>query len=150
MIAWSVETEIRRLLAEGRWSIRRISKLTGASRGTVAAVAHDRGARKRGTDAAPPWPREDAPRRCMQCKRLVHHPCLACHIQDLSHGGRAIGGGADRRPSCDAPPASELQRQGLRLSLRPDDRLRYQEIRLQLEARRLIVSDSSAVEADWK
>ena len=31
---------IRRLLAEGKWSMRKIARMTGVSRGTVLAIAH--------------------------------------------------------------------------------------------------------------
>ena len=148
MIAWSLEVEIRRLLAEGRWSMRRISKLTGASRGAVAGVARDRGSRKRGAAPSLRWPREETPRRCARCGRMVHHPCLACHLQDLSRGARAAG--VESRVPRDLLPASELQRQDTRLNLGPNEQLRYQELRSRLEAQRLIASDSSAAEADWK
>lgn len=86
MIAQSVVEEVRRLLADGRWSQRTVAKMAGVSRGTVGSIAS-------GKRPDPPQPREawqeelderaGPPRRCEVCGGLVYLPCRLCHVREV-------------------------------------------------------------------
>jgi hypothetical protein len=99
MIAtWRV-TAIRRMLADGESSQRKIARQTGVSRGTVGAIALGRRPDyedRRQTDCggfAPagesPWPSRP-PRRCPACGGMVQMPCLACHVRRLRRLGEPV------------------------------------------------------------
>jgi len=85
---WRV-ADIRRMLAQGELSHRKIAEQTGVSRGTVGAIAlgrrPDRDDRRQtfpGDAAAPHGP----PRRCPGCGGMVLMPCLLCHVRALRVG----------------------------------------------------------------
>lgn len=86
MIAPAVAAEIKRLLDQGEASQRKIARQTGASRGTVNAIAlgkrPDYGAsrRKRGGGfVVPGGPLV----RCPGCGGMVQMPCLACRVRAM-------------------------------------------------------------------
>jgi len=122
MIAPSVVDEIRRLLAEDKWSYRKIAKMTGVSRGTVGAIANGRRRDYRPatkTDEEETTQPTGPPRRCPTCGGMVYMPCRLCrvrrHVEKLSRSGNA------RRPVRHDGP--------LRLELRGEHQVRYEEIR---------------------
>ena len=89
MIDESAVGEIRRLLAQGRFSQRHIAQLVGVSRGTVNAIAQGRRPTHpphRGGDdeCVPP---SGLPARCPGCGGLVQMPCLACRVRSLKAAG---------------------------------------------------------------
>lgn len=124
MIAPAVVQEVRRLLAEGKLSQRKIAGLTGISRGTVGAIA----AGKRpdheslGRAAEDVFPEPAGPlQRCPGCGGMVYMPCRLCHA-------RALKARASKPPT----PAWLMQLdEPLGLDLREGDRARYEEIRSQ-------------------
>lgn len=124
MIAPAVVQEVRRLLAKGNLSQRKIAGLTGISRGTVGAIA----AGKRpdheslGRAAKDEFPEPAGPlQRCPGCGGMVYMPCRLCHA-------RALKARSSRPPI----PAWLVQLdEPLGLDLREDDRARYEQIRSQ-------------------
>ncbi len=110
--------EIRRLLAAGRWSMRRIARELRVSRGTVHAIAHGRRRERR------PPPTEDDPAvepsgplvRCPGCGGLVVAPCRLCRVR-RKHSGSCRGklAGVPEGP--------------LELDLAGEHRARYERIR---------------------
>ncbi len=127
MIAPHVVTEVRRLLADGKLSQRKIAKALRVSRGTVGAIASGRRPdyplrRSRESDESSLRP-TGPPRRCPGCGGMVYLPCRVCQTRESA----AVS---------TKPPI--IQRLGplevpLGLDLRPADRRRYEEVR----ARRL-------------
>jgi hypothetical protein len=120
MIAPSVVHEIKRLLAEGKYSQRKIARITGVSRGTVGAIASgkrpDYETRARDPELELEQP-AGPPRRCPGCGGLVYMPCRLCHVRKLVGEARIA-----------RPPA---KREGpLRLELSGDHRARYERVRL--------------------
>lgn len=117
MIAPVMVQEVKRLLAEGNLSARKIARTVGVSRGTVAAIAHgtrpDYEALRR--DREP----EEEPlgplARCPGCGGLVHVPCRLCRTRTRmarSRQRRLLG------------PEEPMQ-----LDLRDEHRTRYEEVR---------------------
>lgn len=128
MIAPSVVQQVRRLLAEGRLSQRRIAKTTGVSRGTVAAIAtgkrREQGPRK-GRDETETLEPSGPPRRCPGCGATVYMPCRACRT-------REIGDRRARSPWGLLRPEKEP----LGLDLRDEHRRRYEQVRREAAATR--------------
>jgi DNA-binding XRE family transcriptional regulator len=120
MIAPSVVHEIKRLLAEGNYSQRKIAHITGVSRGTVGAIASGKRRDYQARARDPEMELEDPtgpPQRCPGCGGLVYMPCRVCHVRKLVAEARIA-----------RPPA---KREGtLRLELSDDHRTRYERIRL--------------------
>jgi transcriptional regulator with XRE-family HTH domain len=122
MIAPSVVQNIRRLLAEGKLSQRKIARMAGISRGTVGAIAAGRwpdyeSVRCAADDEFP----EPAgpPQRCPGCGGMVYLPCRLCHTRSLQAGA-----------SKPLLPAWWMQpEEPLGLELRDEDRARYEEVR---------------------
>jgi len=121
MIALSVTKQVRRLLAENRWSQRKIAEMTGLSRGTVGAIASG----KRPDYDPAPRPgdglREPAglPERCPGCGGIVYMPCRLCRVREqISHSAK------HRPPQRNVDPEDRLQ-----LNLRGEHRLRYEQVR---------------------
>jgi hypothetical protein len=83
MIGTEKVAEIRRLLAEGRYSQRRIAAMVGVSRGTVNAIAHgrrkERSRSPNGENALFAGPFV----RCPGCGGRVRMPCLLCGVRGL-------------------------------------------------------------------
>jgi transcriptional regulator with XRE-family HTH domain len=124
MIAPSVVQEIRRLLAEGKLSQRKIAKTTGISRGTVGAIAAgkrpDYESLRRAANDEFPEP-TGPPQRCPGCGGMVYMPCRLCRARALQ-----------ARSSTTPLPAWCMQlEEPLGLDLRDEDRARYEEIRSQ-------------------
>ena len=114
---------IRRMLAAGKWSMRKIARMTGVSRGTVRAIAHgtrrDR-PRRLGENGDPALQPSGPLRRCPGCGGLVQMPCRLCRVRAWRAAKRS-------RPVAPRPEGS------LRLDLLGEHRLRYEAVR----ARRL-------------
>jgi hypothetical protein len=109
MIAPEVIDQIKRLLAEGNLSQRRIARQLGVSRGTVHAIARG----KRTDDRTRKQKQEEdllAPRgpwdRCPTCGGMVQMPCLACRVRAMREKRRrgAGGPGRDRRQGVASGP----------------------------------------------
>jgi hypothetical protein len=130
--------DIRRLLAEGALSMRKIATSLGVSRGTVNAIAH--GNR---VDRIEPVTEDDmlleprGPlRRCPKCGGIVQMPCRMCRVREWIAGQRR-----DRRGAI-PPPI-------LGLDLRPEHDARYRRVRarkLRALARGETLDDDAAVE----
>jgi hypothetical protein len=87
MLAPHVVAEIKRLLAEGTWSQRKIARHLSVSRGIVSAIASGKRPERRrtpyvGLDFIPP---SGTPERCPRCGALVIRPCVACQLDWLPH-----------------------------------------------------------------
>lgn len=131
MIAPSVVQEVRRLLAEGELSQRRIARMTGISRGTVGAIAAGRRpdyqSLRCAADDEFPQP-TGPPQRCPGCGGMVYMPCRLCRTRALQAGASKL-----------LLPAWLMQlEEPLGLELRDADRARYEEVR----ARRMESSSS--------
>jgi hypothetical protein len=106
MIAPPVVEEIKRLLAEGRTSQRKIAKQLGVSRGTVNAIALGKRPERPpvppdGEDELPP---PDGPvMRCPTCGGLVHMPCLACRVRAIREESLARGRRGNGRRTVSSP-----------------------------------------------
>ena len=88
--AWRV-AEIRRMLAQGELSQRKIAEQTGVSRGTVGAIALGRRPeyQDRRQDAGGDFEPPGGPlRRCPGCGGMVLMPCLLCHVRGLKQRQR--------------------------------------------------------------
>lgn len=120
MIAPSVVIEIKRLLAAGTYSQRKIARVLGVSRGTVGAIAS--GKRRDREEVASKQEMEPArpagpPRRCSGCGGMVMMPCRLCRTRRLVSQSRVT-----RPPTRPNEP--------LQLQLIGDHCLRYEEVRL--------------------
>jgi transcriptional regulator with XRE-family HTH domain len=119
MIAPSVVHEVKRLLAEGKLSQRKIARITGVSRGTVGAIASGKRREHEARARHPELELEEPtgpPQRCPGCGGLVYLPCRLCHVRRLVAEGRIA------RP----PARSEVP---IRLELSDDHQARYERIR---------------------
>jgi hypothetical protein len=114
--------EIEQLLLEGKLSQRRIAKMTGASRGSVNAIAT--GTRK----LQGPKPVDDRPVpsgpfvRCPVCGANTQMPCMTCFVRD------------ERRMSPEYWISDARVSPSIGLGLKPHHKERYQEV---LEWRRM-------------
>lgn len=118
MIAPSIVAEIKRLLAEGKWSGRKIARMLGVSRGSVSAIANGKrpdyeARRTDGEEEAEPL---GPLGRCSECGGMVHLPCRLCAVRK-----RLAEGKTPRR----LPGAEEV----LRVGLQGDHRVRYEQVR---------------------
>ena len=122
MIALRVVDEVRRLLAEGKLSQRKVAKVLGISRGTVGVIASGRRpdyeALRRARAEKEATPPAGLPRRCPGCGGMVAMPCIACST--LATGKVPGFLTLHNRLSYDEP---------LRINLRPEHRKRYEEVR---------------------
>jgi hypothetical protein len=126
MLAPYLVAEVRRLLAEGKLSRRRIARSVGVSRGTV----HDIALRKRpGYDlrAEPAEGIEPAapPVRCPGCGGMIYLPCRLCEARRAAQRGRL-------HPQ--RLPEDATGEEPLSLELKEAHRLRYERVRAQREA----------------
>ena len=135
MIAPKVVMEIRRLLAEGMLSQRKIAGLLGVSRGSVGAIASGRRPdyatfrQSQDDEEEPAGP----PERCPTCGGMVYMPCRLCRVRQMSveNPRLALGKGTVPFPSdenWDSPPVVQHVKP-LELNLRPEHRARYEEVR---------------------
>ncbi|MBN1395699.1 MAG: helix-turn-helix domain-containing protein [Pirellulales bacterium] len=116
MLSPEIVDEVRRLLAEGVHSQRKIARLTGVSRGSVCAIANGRRTeRRRCSDEDQERP-SGPPRRCPGCGGMVYMPCLLCRAREKSNVARRAF--FLRRVSA---PAG--------LELRPEHHARYLQVR---------------------
>ena len=120
MIPASVVEEVKRLLAEGRLSQRKIARQTGVSRGSVGLIAQGK---------RPDYqPRRDLkedllgpagpPERCPSCGAMVYVPCRLCRLRELLATSAPLPG----LGSASGPVMLGLQ-------LNDEHRVRYEEIR---------------------
>lgn len=84
MLAPSLVEEVKRLLAAGRLSQRKIARQTGVSRGSVALIAQGKRPdypprRNEDEDLGPVGP----PARCPTCGAMVYPPCRLCRLREL-------------------------------------------------------------------
>jgi transcriptional regulator with XRE-family HTH domain len=121
MIEENTVAEIRRLLAEGSLSQRKIAGLTHVSRGTVSAIASGRRPQydgPTGDDWAEPT---GPPVRCPDCGGMVYLPCQLCRVRKLI--------AKRRRTPQDRTGQRKDAFEPIDLDLRPDHRARYEEVR---------------------
>ena len=121
MLDQGLVDEIRRLLAAGQWSMRKIARELRVSRGTVGAIAHGRRPDRlpRPADDDLLLPRGPL-RRCPGCGGMVYLPCLLCRVRRRLRSARG-------RKRIDRPEGI------LQLELVGEHRARYERVR----ARRL-------------
>jgi hypothetical protein len=132
MISPAMIEKVRRLLATGKHSWRKIARLSGVSRGTVAAVAH--GTRRDRRPAPPDDLQEDAPgpiERCPECGALAESPCRACQVRQwrrIQRRRRSFPGA--RQKTSEVSKTSEVcdESSELVLELAGEHRRRYEEI----------------------
>ena len=118
MLAPALVEEIRRLLAAGTHSLRKIARRTGVSRGTVAAIAHGRRRDRPPRESDPEDLGEEPPgpiERCPQCGALAQSPCRACRVRGWLRATRRNG-------------PRQAQEEPLELELVGDLRQRYEEV----------------------
>ena len=140
MLAFAIVKEIRRLLAEGNLSQRKIAQKLGVSRNSVSQIFHgkQRCVQSRATLSFAPLEPTGPAQRCGTCGGMVYMPCWLCHIRTLSAQERSRSA-ADAvellKPGVDWPlPEVECDPpDDLALRLEEAERVRYEEIRLQPE-----------------
>ncbi len=92
MLSMGKVVEIERLLAEGRLSQRKISRLVGVSRGVISAIAH--GTRPDYTARRLAPSEGDSPRgdiqRCPTCGGRVYMPCRLCRVRQMKEHESAL------------------------------------------------------------
>ncbi len=118
MIPEALADEIRRRLAAGAQSMRKIARTMGVSRGTVATVARgtrrQRAPRQAGSDAAAEEPLGRI-ERCPECGAMAHAPCRACRVRNWIRTMRRT------RPR-------QAPEEPLQLELAEECRRRYEEV----------------------
>ncbi len=100
MLAPEQITKVRRLLANGKYSQRKISRMTNVSRGTVSAIANGK------RPDFKPKAQEDeiifpqGPKgRCPECGAMVYLPCRLCLLKKrIVEQNRREGRPRDPRP----------------------------------------------------
>lgn len=104
MISEAVVETVRRRLAAGNQSLRKIADATGVSRSTVANIARGAGRRRpsrraqsEGTSAGPAGRLE----RCAECGAMTPAPCHACRVRNWIRNVRGA------RP--EQPPGEPIQ-----------------------------------------
>lgn len=114
--------KVLQLLSEEKLSQRHVARLTGVSRGTVAAIArgewHARRRLRPNKEGDAPSP----PTRCPNCGAMVTPPCLACRVRDLKARG-------------EIPPLPEGTAGPLQVELHGPHYARYLEVRAAAMAR---------------
>jgi transcriptional regulator with XRE-family HTH domain len=144
MIAPQVVTDVRRLLTEERLSQRKVARLTGISRSTIAAIAcgkrpdYELLQRLRETD----WEEPAGPAvRCPGCGHRVYMPCQLCRLRARLAAKRAATGLAGGTLVGLASGVIEP----LGVNLRPEHRARYEEVRAwKIKAEELALNNPAA------
>ncbi len=129
MIAGTVVDLVRQLLADGTLSQRKIAKLTGVSRGSVAAIASGR--RPDYAERVPSIEEEEPtgpPERCPVCGGMVFMPCKLCQTRQAMAEDRRL---RSKRGMAETPEWIEFD-------LRPEHRARYEEVRAWREQQELV------------
>ncbi len=146
MIAPSMVKQVRDLLAERKWSQRKIAKMMGVSRGTVGAIAsgkrtdHDRLPRVKPDEPDRPT---GPPERCPGCGGIVYMPCRLCRVRELLKKasktpwrGRAEKGTRFNLPERPGGCFAQIKpgpffgsEDPLQLDLREEHRVRYEQVR---------------------
>jgi len=123
MIAPYAAQRVRKLLAEGNLSQRKIAVLTGVSRGTVSAIAAGRRPdyprRQTGSEERQAPELDGPPVRCPGCGGMVYMPCRLCRTRAME----------SNRPKPAIPPRVMPLDEPLGLGLRGEHRARYQQVR---------------------
>lgn len=125
MLAISQVNEIRRLLAGGDYSQRKIARMTGVSRGTIGAIAlgrrpdYESRSKEEDETALPLGPLG----RCKICGAKVYLPCRLCELR------RQLALERKKTPA-PGPIFASLPPEPLGLDLREEHRRRYEEVRL--------------------
>lgn len=109
MIEPSVVEEVRRLLAEGKLSQRKIAKHLGISRATVGAIASGKRPdyQPRPREEDDPFQITGPPRRCPGCGGVVYLPCRLCYVREMKRKEKQQ---ARRRAIMSAGRIEELHR----------------------------------------
>ncbi len=125
MLAPSVVNEIRRLLVGQELSYRKISRITGVSRGTIGSIA----AGTRPDYEAMRPPRSDdpleptgPPQRCPGCGGLVYLPCRLCDARKL------IDARQETKPAKN-PRGGGATEEAVGFQLKDEHQRRYEEVR---------------------
>ena len=118
MIATKIVADVRRLLAEGTHSQRKIARMTGISRGTVGAIASDRRPDYDNSDNGDLEEPSGPPERCPGCGGMVYMPCLVCRDRDAPASERRKVQGQRFKEG----PAE------LAFELRPEHHARYRQV----------------------
>ena len=116
MIAPKIVADVRRLLAEGTHSQRKIARLTGISRGTVGAIASGRRTDYDNSGNGDLEEPSGPPERCPGCGGMVYMPCLLCQARNESA----------ENPRRSAYSSVAPVRAGL--ELRPEHHARYRQV----------------------
>jgi hypothetical protein len=124
MIAPQRVEEVKALLADGRWSYRKIAAMTRVSRGTIGAIAS--GKRREPQPKPSSWNDEiegpaGPPQRCPDCGGMVFMPCILCRTQAKVAASPLLRAMKRAR--------SRLLGPRLRLELKPIHQARYEEVR---------------------
>jgi transcriptional regulator with XRE-family HTH domain len=138
MIAPQVVADVRRLLTEERLSQRKVARLTGVSRSTIAAIVSGKRPdyellqRLREAD----WEEPGGPAvRCPGCGHRVYMPCQLCRLRERLAEKRRSTGSANAIP-LHRPLAETFEPLGV--DLRAEHRARYEEVRtLRIKAEQL-------------
>jgi hypothetical protein len=109
MIAKFLVDDVRRLLADGHLSQRKIAEKLGLSRGSVNAIATGKrrdsySCRSKEPQNARFEPPTGSPARCPGCGGLTQMPCLACYIRSQCAAKTPPPQGLSRRPSRGTSP----------------------------------------------
>jgi transcriptional regulator with XRE-family HTH domain len=129
MIAPQVVADVRRLLTEERLSQRKVARLTGVSRSTIAAIVSGKRPdyellqQLREAD----WEEPAGPAvRCPGCGHRVYMPCQLCRLRErLAEKRRGTGVASAIQPH--RPLAETFEPLGV--DLRAEHRARYEEVR---------------------
>jgi hypothetical protein len=124
MIAPHLIEQVQQLLIEGKFSHRKIERITGVSRGTIGAIAAGKRCirpRSAGFWEDEPVVPDVPPQRCPDCGGMVYMPCRLCRTQ------KAMAASAMLRALVKTRARQPVVLLGL--NLKPVHRERYEEVR---------------------
>ena len=138
MIKQEQVDEIQRLLASGKYSQRKIAKITKVSRGTINAISQG----KRSDYVPAPKVEERGPfegpiERCPECGGRVHMPCRFCQARRFASEESSGFRGAVPKT---------IKQLSLGLELKGESLKRYEEVR----QKRLLQGEISVASPDWE